>query len=84
MPRAAPTFTPSPYILLQVVTCTPIYTMDDSVLMEELRSLTEGHVPFFLGSSRLFSQMWFVNWSSNMVLITPRRLHSTIGPLCAV
>ncbi len=29
-PIAAPTFTPSPYILLQVVTFTPIYTMEVS------------------------------------------------------
>jgi len=28
MPIVAPAFTPSPYILLQVITFTPIYTMD--------------------------------------------------------
>jgi hypothetical protein len=30
MPVVAPTFTPSPYIRLQTMTSTPIYTMDDA------------------------------------------------------
>jgi hypothetical protein len=41
-----------------------------------LKSLTKGQVPFLWGSSRQLSQLWFVNWSSSMVLITLKRLHS--------
>jgi hypothetical protein len=43
----------------------------------------EGQVPFLWRSSRQLPQLWFVNWSSNVALIT-RGVHiQTICPLCA-
>ncbi len=51
------------------------------VPLGELRSSAEGQVPFLWGSSRQLFQLWFVNWSSSMVLITPRRLHSNNWPV---
>jgi hypothetical protein len=43
---ATPTFTPSSYISLQIMTSTPIYTMESTILLGELKSLAEGEVPF--------------------------------------
>jgi len=37
----APTFTPSPYIPLQVVTCTPIYTMEVSSSSRKIEKFSE-------------------------------------------
>jgi hypothetical protein len=41
-----------------------------------LRSSTEGLAPFLWESSRQLSQLWFVNWSLSMALITLKRLYS--------
>jgi hypothetical protein len=41
----------------------------------------EGQIPFLWGSSRQLSQLWFVNWSSNIALITPRCLYSNNWPV---
>jgi hypothetical protein len=40
-PAVAPTFTPSPYIPLQVVTCTPIYTMEVSSSSRRIEKFNE-------------------------------------------
>ncbi len=54
-----------------------------TVLLGEMRSSVEGQVPFLWRSSRQLPQLWFVNWSSNVALIT-RGVHiQTICPLCA-
>jgi len=47
-----------------------------TISLRKLKNLTKGQVPFHWGSSRQLFQLWFVNWNSSMVLITPRRSHS--------
>jgi hypothetical protein len=84
MPVAAPTFTPSPYISLQVITSTPIYTWRSVAPMGELKSLAKGQVPFLWRNYKQLSQLWFVNWTSSMALITLRHLHSNNCSLCAL
>jgi hypothetical protein len=41
----------------------------------------EGEVPFLWGNSKQLYQLWFMIWSSNMVLITPKHLHSNNWPV---
>ncbi len=79
-------FTPSLYIPLQAITSTPIYTMEISSSSWKIekfsgRPSVEGQVSFLWGSSRQLFQLWFVNLSSSMVLITPRCLHSNNWPV---
>jgi len=45
-PVAALAFTPSPYIPLQAITSTPIYTMEVTISLRELKSLAKGQVLF--------------------------------------
>ncbi len=47
-----------------------------AILLGELRNSMEGQVPFFWRSSRQLFQLWFMNWSSSMALITSRHSHS--------
>ncbi len=54
------------------------------VFLGVLRSSAEGQVPFLWGNSRQLSQLWFVNWSSSMVLITLRRSHSNNWPVMCI
>ncbi len=60
--------------------CTPWRSI---IPLEELKSSAEGHVPCFWRNSRQLSELWFVNWSSSMALITPMRSHSN-NMLCAL
>ncbi len=46
------------------------------VHLRELRNLVEGQIPFLWRNSRQLLKLWFMNWSSSMVLITPRHSHS--------
>jgi len=41
VPIAAPTFTPSPYISLQVITSTPIYTMEVNTSFGRIEKFNE-------------------------------------------
>jgi uncharacterized membrane protein len=51
---AALTFTPSPYILLQLVTSTPIYTIEATILLGKLRSQWKARYHFFEGIQNNF------------------------------
>jgi hypothetical protein len=63
------------------MTSTPIYTMESTILLGELKSLAEGEVPFLWKNSRQLYQLCFVNWNSSMTLITLRLSHSNNWPV---
>jgi len=59
----------------------PYTTWKSTVPLRKFRSLMKGQVPFLWGNSRQLFQLWFVNWSSSMVLITLMRSHSNNWPI---
>jgi len=84
MPIAALAFTPSSYISLQAITSTHIYTMEVSSSFGRIEKFNERPSTISLRESRQLSQLWFVNWSSSMVLITSRHSHSNNWPIMCI
>ncbi len=62
----------------------PYIPWRSTIPLGKSKSSTEGQVPFLWGSSRQLSQVWFVNWSSSMALITLKHSHSNNWPIMCI